>query len=199
MESLLNFNFLKDISIKKNNENNANDKNLSDDGKAFLVDQHNSIENEFNNIISGHELDKNSLSLEKQKNKKSKEKLNIESADLLLADLNIKNSESEINNNPGYISTKNKKENNSLFNIRKDDYVNINSHKNEGKILNNNLKKVSNQKIIIDSLDNNELSKPLSNFEDTKNKKINLDPHLISNIGKKSKIKSFFQNYFNYT
>ena len=26
MESLLNFNFLKDISVKKNNENNTNDK-----------------------------------------------------------------------------------------------------------------------------------------------------------------------------
>ena len=43
MESLLNFNFLKDISVKKNNENNANEKNLLADGKAFIIDQHGSI------------------------------------------------------------------------------------------------------------------------------------------------------------
>ena len=78
MESLLNFNFLKDISVKKNNENNANDKSLLGDGKSFVVDQYDSIENEFNNILSDQELNENSLSLEKQKSKKSKEKLNIE-------------------------------------------------------------------------------------------------------------------------
>ena len=65
--------------------------------------------------------------------------------------------------------------------------------------MNKNIKKVSNQKIIIDSLDNNEFNKPLSNFENIKKNKINLDPQIILNTGKKSKIKSFFQNYFNYT
>ena len=36
MESLLNFNFLKDISVKKNNEKNANDKSLSGDEKSIV-------------------------------------------------------------------------------------------------------------------------------------------------------------------
>ena len=85
------------------------------------------------------------------------------------------------------------------MNITKDGSLNIHSHNNEGKILNKNIKKVSNQKIIIDSLDNNEFNKPLSNFENIKKNKINLDPQIILNTGKKSKIKSFFQNYFNYT
>ena len=59
MESLLNFNFLKDISVKKNNENNANDKSLSGDEKSFVIDQYDSIENEFNNILSDQELNEN--------------------------------------------------------------------------------------------------------------------------------------------
>ena len=62
-----------------------------------------------------------------------------------------------------------------------------------------NIKKTSNQKIIIDSLDNNEFNKPLSNFENLKKSKINLDPQIILNTKKKSKIRSLFQNYFNYT
>ena len=111
-----------------------------------------------------------SLSLEKQKSKKSKEKLNIESTELLLADINIKTSENNSDSNLGYISTKNKKEKNSLLNITKDGSLNIHSHNNEGKILNKNIKKASNQKIIIDSLDNNEFNKPLSNFENIKKK-----------------------------
>ena len=199
MESLLNFNFLKDIIVKKNNENNANDKSLSGDEKSILINQTDSIENEFNNILSDQELNENFLSLEKQKSKKSKEKLNIESTELLLADINIKTSENNSDSNLGYISTKNKKEKNSPLNITKDGSLNIHSHNNEGKILNKNIKKVSNQKIIIDSLDNNEFNKPLSNFENIKKNKINLDPQIILNTGKKSKIKSFFQNYFNYT
>ena len=199
MESLLNFNFLKENTVKKSNENNTNDKILSGDRKAFVVEQHDSIENEFNNIISDNELNEPSLSLEKQKNKRTKENSKIENTELLLSDLNIKNSESNIDSNLGYVSIKNKKENNNLLNIRKDGSLNINSRNNEGKILNNNMKKVSNQKITIDSLDNNEFSKPLSNFENIKKNKINLDPQIILNTGKKSKIKSFFQNYFNYT
>ncbi|GIR09581.1 MAG: hypothetical protein CM15mP20_1520 [Alphaproteobacteria bacterium] len=165
----------------------------------LLINQNDSIENEFNNILSDQELNENSLSLEKQKSKKSKEKLNIESTELLLADINIKNSENHRDSNLGNISSKNKKGQNSLLNIIKDGSLNTHSHKNEGKVLNKNIKKASNQKIIIDSLDNNEFNKPLSNFENLKKNKINLDPQIILNTGKKSKIKSFFQNYFNYT
>ena len=36
MESLLNFNFLKDIIVKKNNETNANDKSLLGDEKSIV-------------------------------------------------------------------------------------------------------------------------------------------------------------------
>ena len=93
MESLLNFNFLKDISVKKNNEKNANDNSLLGNGKSIVINQPDSIENEFYNILSDQELDENFLLLEKQKSKKSKEKLNIESTELLLADINIKTSE----------------------------------------------------------------------------------------------------------
>ena len=199
MESLLNFNFLKDIIVKKNNETKANDKSLLGDEKSILINQSDSIENEFNNILSDQELNESFLSLEKQKSKKSKAKSNIESTELLLADINIKNSENNSDSNLGNISTKNEKEKNSLLNITKDGSLNIHSHKNEGKVLNKNIKKVSNQKIIIDSLDNNEFNKPLSNFENLKKSKINLDPQIILNTGKKSKIRSFFQNYFNYT
>ena len=199
MESLLNFNFLKDISVKKNNKDNANDINLSGDGKTFVVNHYDNSENEFNNILSNQELNENSLSLEKQKSKKSKDKLNIESTELLLADINIKTSENNSDGNLGYISTKNKKEINNPLHITKDSSLNTHSNNNEEKILNKHIKKATNQKIVIDSLDSNEFNKLLSNFENIKKNKINLDPQIIFNTGKKSKIKSFFQNYFNYT
>ena len=199
MESLLNFNFLKDIIVKKNNEAKADDKSLLGDEKSILINQSDSIENEFNNILSDQELNESSLSLEKQKSKKSKAKSNIENTELLLADINIQNSENRSDSNFSNISTKNEKGKNSLLNITKDGYLNIHSHKNEGKVLNKNIKKVSNQKIIIDSLNNNELNKPLSNFENLKKSKINLDPQITLNTEKKSKIRSLFQNYFNYT
>ena len=82
MESLLNFNFLKDIIVKKNNDKNANDKSLLDNEKSILINQPDSIENEFNNILSDQDLDEGFLLPEKQKRKKSKEKLNIESTEL---------------------------------------------------------------------------------------------------------------------
>ncbi len=198
MESLLNFNFLKDISVKKNNVNKANDKSLSGEEMALIDGQYDSIENKFNNILSDQELNENSLSPEKEKSKKSQEKLNIESTELLLADVNIKTSENNSDSNLGSISTKNKKENNSHLNIARNGSLNFNSHNNEEKIL-NNIKKVSNQKINTDNLDNNNFNKPISNFENIKKNKINLDSQIIINTGKKSKIKSFFQNYFNYT
>ncbi len=199
MESLLNFNFLKDIIVKKNNEINSNDKSLLGDEKSILINQTNSIQNEFNNILSDQELNESFLTLEKQKSKKPKVKSNIESTELLLADINIKNSENHSDNNLGNVSTKNEKGKNSLLNITKDGSLNIHSHKNEGKVLNKNIKKASNQKIIIDSLDNNEFNKTLSNFENLKKSKINLDPQITLNTEKKSKIRSLFQNYFNYT
>ena len=199
MESLLNFNFLKDIIVKKNNEAKADDKSLLGDEKSILINQSDSIENEFNNILSDQELNESFLTREKQKGKKSKEKLNIENTELLLADINIKNSENHSDSNLGNVSIKNEKGKNSLLNITKDGSLNIHSHKNEGKVLNKNIKKASNQKIIIDSLDNNEFNKTLSNFENLKKSKINLDPQIILNTGKKSKIRSLFQNYFNYT
>ena len=198
MESLLNFNFLKDIIVKKNNEINANDKSLLGDEKSIVINQTDSIENEFNNILSDQEINESFLALEKQKSKKSKAKSNIESTELLLADINIKNSENHRDSNLGNISSKNKKGQNSLLNITKDGSLNTHSHKNEGKVLNKNIKKTSNQKII-DSLDNNEFNKPLSNFENLRKSKINLDPQIILNTGKKSKIRSLFQNYLNYT
>ena len=198
MESLLNFNFLKDIIVKKNNEINANDKSLLGDEKSIVINQTDSIENEFNNILSDQEINESFLALEKQKSKKSKAKSNIESTELLLADINIKNSENHRDSNLGNISSKNKKDQNSLLNITKDGSLNMHSHKNEGKVLNKNIKKASNQKII-DSLDNNEFNKPLSNFENLRKSKINLDPQIILNTGKKSKIRSLFQNYLNYT
>ena len=199
MKSLLNFNFLKDIIVKKNNETNANDKSLLGDGKSIIINQTGSIEDEFNDILSDQELNESYLALEKQKSNKSKEKSNIESTELLLADINIKNSENHIDSNLGDIFTKNEKGKNSLLNITKDGSLNMHSHKNEGKVLNKNIKKASNQKIIIDSLDNNEFNKPLSNIENLKKSKINLDPQIILNTRKKSKIRSLFQNYFNYT
>ena len=48
MESLLNFNFLKDVSVKKNNANKANDKSLSGEEMALIDGQYDSIENKFN-------------------------------------------------------------------------------------------------------------------------------------------------------
>ena len=199
MESLLNFNFLKDISVKKNNEKNTNDKSILGDENTFAVDQQHVIENEFNNILSNQELNKNTLELEKQKSKKSKEKLNIETTAVILADMQVKTTENNSDSNLGYISNKNKTEKNSLLNYRKDGSLNIHPHNNEGKILNKDAKKISNQKMISNSLDNNAFNKHLSNFENTKKNKINLDPQIILNTEKKSKIKSFFQNYFNYT
>ena len=56
MESLLNFNFLKDIIVKKNNEINSDDKSLLGDEKSILINQTDSIQNEFNNILSDQEL-----------------------------------------------------------------------------------------------------------------------------------------------
>jgi flagellar hook-length control protein FliK len=198
MENLLKFNFLKDISIKKNNEKNTNDKSLSGDEKAFIFDQYDGIENKFNNILGDQALNENSLSLEKQKSKKSKKNSSIENTELLLADINIKNSENNSDSNLGYISAKNKKEKNNPLNIIKGGSTSINSYNNQEKILNKSFKKVFNQETIIDTLDNNEFSKSLSNFENIKKNKINLAPQIILKTDKKSKIKSFFQNYFNY-
>ncbi len=110
MQSLLNFNFLKDIIVKKNNETKANDdKSLLGDEKSILINQSDSIENEFNNILSDQELNESFSTLEKQKSKKSKVKSNIESTELLLADINIKNSENHSDSNLGNVSTKNEK------------------------------------------------------------------------------------------
>ena len=147
MESLLNFNFLKDISVKKNNEKNANDKSLLDNGKSIVINQPDSIENEFNNILSDQELNEDFYALQKQNSKKSKEKLNIESTELLLADINIKTSENHNDSKLGNISTINKKGKNSLLNITKDGSLNIHSHNNEGKASNKNIKKASNKKL----------------------------------------------------
>ena len=61
MESLLNFNFLKDIIVKKNNETKANDKSLLGDEKSILINQTDSIENEFNNILSDQDLNESFL------------------------------------------------------------------------------------------------------------------------------------------
>ena len=81
MESLLNFNFLKDISVKNNNGNNTDDKSLSGDANAIVFDHNYGIENEFNNILSEQKSNESSLSLEKQKSKKSKANFNIDSTE----------------------------------------------------------------------------------------------------------------------
>ena len=132
MENLLNFNFLKDI-IVKNNETKTDDKSLLGDEKSILINQSDSIENEFNNILSDQELNESFLTPEKQKSKKSKVKSNIESTELLLADINIKNSENHSDSNLGNVSIKNEKGKNSLLNITKDGSLNIHSHKMKGK------------------------------------------------------------------
>ena len=196
MESLLNLNFLKDISIKKND---ANNKNLSGAEKSIVAGQFESIENEFDNILSDKGSNEISLSPERQKSEKSKEKLNNESAEFLLADINIKSSENNSDSNLGFFSSKNQKSRSKPLNIIKNNSLNIHSHNNEGQILNKNIKKASNQKIMINNLDNNEYKIPLSNFENIKKNKINLNPQITLGNVRKSKIKSFFQNYFNFT
>ena len=196
MESLLNFNFLKNTSIKKNN---TNDKSLSSAENSVAVGQFESIENKFDNILSDQELNENSLSLEKQNSKRSKGKLNNESTEFLLANINIKTPENNSDSNLGFFSSKSQKERYSPLNITKDNSLNINSHSHEGKILNKNIKKVANKTTIINNIDKNEFNKPLSNNEKIKENEINLNTQIILDTGKKSKIKSFFQNYLNFS
>ena len=65
MESLSNFNFLKVFDVKKNNDKNANEKNLLSSEKSFIIDQVESIDNEFDNALSGQELNEDFVLLQK--------------------------------------------------------------------------------------------------------------------------------------
>ena len=72
MESLSNFNFLKVIDVKKNSDSNNKDKNLLTNEMPFAVGQTDSIENEFDPLLSDGELNASFLVSEKQNKKKSK-------------------------------------------------------------------------------------------------------------------------------
>ena len=77
MESLSNFNFLKVIDVKKNNDINANDKNFIGNEKSFITDELDNIENKFNDFLSNDGLIEESTALERKKKQDSKNKLNI--------------------------------------------------------------------------------------------------------------------------
>ena len=89
MESLSNFNFLKVINVKKNNDISTNEKNLIVNEKSFVKGEINNIENKFDEFLMSEGLSEKFSALERQKTKILK-KSNIESSEVLLADTKYK-------------------------------------------------------------------------------------------------------------
>ena len=175
MESLSNFNFLKVFDVKKNNDNNANEKNLLSSEKSFIIDQVESIDNEFDNALSGQALNEDFVLLQKQKNKKFKRKLNIEGSDFLLGEPNIKTADNNYSNHVGHISSQKQKDKISFLNLTNDSSLNTNLSNDKGKILTKNFEKALNLENVKNELEDNLLNKPQSGFENTKDNKLNLN------------------------
>ena len=198
MESLSNFNFLKVFDVKKNsNENDAHEKSSLSTEKSFIINQVESIENEFDNVLIGKESNENIVSSDQQKNQNSNSELNLEGINFLTAEANIKTTDN--NNHTDNIFIKNAKDKNNSFYLKKDSSLNNNLFYNKEHILNKNSEKTSFQKFTDTNLENNLLNKSESNFKNTRENKLNSNILSTSHIVKKSKIKSFFQNYFNFT
>ena len=191
MESLSNFNFLKIIDVKNNNDKNTDDKNLESTEKFFSIGQFENIENTSDNIQNDQQLEDNLLSLDKKKSEKAKQEFNLDSSGYLLAETNIKNSENGTANNLNSTFFQSKKEKNSSLNIK--------IPYDKSKILTKSLEKVSNQKVVANDSENIELYKLQPGFEKAEEIKLKSHTQNILNPVKKSKIKSFFQNYFNFT
>ena len=208
MEGLSNSNFLKVIDVKKNSDDTNIDKKLTGNEKSFIIDKVDNIEAKIKNILNNEEpnieLDEEVTLLGKEKNKKLKKRLNIEQADFLLPTTNIRTSENkEISDNEKInyldnISIQNHKKKKSLLNNTKDSLLDISSSNKKEKSLTNNMETISNIKTIKNDLVNSIFNNPKFDPKNTKTNKFNLDTLGISNTGKKSRIKSFFQNYFNY-
>ena len=199
MESLSNSNFLKAIDVKKNNDINTNEKNLIVNEKSFIKDEVHNIENKFDEFLSNEGLSEKFSALERQKKQDSKKKSIIENSEGLLADASIKNCENDNIKNLNFIPSQKQTEKNSFLSSGKDMNLNFNLSNKKKKLVIDNTEIVSKQNVIKNDLEKNVILKPQNDLETSKENKFRLDTQSIENISKKSKIKSFFQNYFNYT
>ena len=199
MESLSNFNFLTAMDVKKSSDGKSDEKSLLDNDKSFVIDKVDNIENKLNNSLIDKEFSEEFISIEKEKTNGSKKSINVENPEVLAVDTYLIKSENETNIDLDYISSQKQKEKNNVFNQAKNSLLNT-IPDNEKEITSpNNIEKISNKKIISNNLENNILNKPQFVLTNTKTIKHNSEIQSISNKSKKSKIKSFFQNYFNYT
>ena len=194
MDNLLKFSFLKGIDAKKNTENNTIGNNLfkgeENSAKSFMINNVIIEDKDFNHVLNEDNLiEELNLPIKSTKNKKNKI-IESESTDLLAAENNIKITSSNENlvlNQNLIDSIKKKKvpKNKVLEN-----FINIKDVDQDKKRLFNSEKEFSNNKLVTNNFDN----KKNINIGMTLDKSIN-----ISKPNKKSKIKSLFQNYFNYS
>ena len=198
MESLSNFKFLRVIDVKKNKDNNANDKNLLDTGKSFTVDQADNIENKFDNMLSNKEFIAGLGELGEQKNKKLKKKLKTETSEISAVETSLKVTENqtEIQLEPAAI--KKQKDKSISLNLLKNNFSNNNSSNKNEQLPTTMIEKISKQHGTKNDLEYDILNKSQAVIESINKNKLDPDKKIIINDGKKSKIKSFFQNYFNY-
>ena len=199
MESLSNFNFLRVIDVKKNKDNNANDKNLLDTGKSFTVDQTDNIENKFDNMLSNKEFIAGLGELGEQKNKKLKKKLKTENSEVLAVETSLKVTENQIESQLEPATIEKQKDKSISLNLLKNNFSNSNSSNKNEQIQTNVIEKISKQHGTKNDLENDILNKSQAVIESMNKNKLDPDKKIIINASKKSKIKSFFQNYFNYT
>ena len=202
MESLSNFNFLKVNEIKKSNESKSNNKKLLDNENAFVTGKDEGIGNKIKNLLNDVELNKKlnaeNSSSEKQTNKKSHKNKNVELPEASLVDASVKVLENENTNNLENITVEKQKGKKSFLNLAKGNSLNIDISNKEEKILDQNTNKVFNARSVVKELDNKIFNKIQPNLLVAKTNKYKTEAQNILNNNKKSKIKSFFQNYFNY-
>ena len=192
MENLLKFNFLKGIDAKKNNTDNNTNNLLKGEGSKenpLIINNVISENNNFNDLINENNLTEELNAPVKQKKRKTNKNIELENTELLAVESNIKIldddkfqglNETRSNNTSKSNNVKNKVLNNFVTNKIID--------KDNNKLLNPE-KETFNHKAFIDNFENN---KKVSSYMGAE-KSLN-----TSKINKKSKIKSLFQNYFNY-
>ncbi len=192
MENLLKFNFLKGIDTKKSNTDNNTNNLLKGEGSKenpLIINNVISENNNFNDLINENNLTEELNAPVKQKINKTNKNIELENTELLAVESNIKIldddkfqglNETRSNNTSKSNNVKNKVLNNFVTNKIID--------KDNNKLLNPE-KETFNHKAFIDNFENN---KKVSSFMGAE-KSLN-----TSKINKKSKIKSLFQNYFNY-
>ena len=193
MENLLKFSFLKGIDAKKNTDNKSVNNNLlkgeESDTKSFMINNVINDDKNFNEVLNEsnfvEELD---LPKKTTKNKTSKI-IDYQSSELLAVENNIKITDSNESLGISENLSNNIKKKNIFKNKALGNFLNIKDIDKVKKTLLTSEKELSNNKLVLNNFENN---KP-KNFNFVSDNSLN-----NSKANNKSKIKSLFQNYFNY-